>query len=118
MLGGDCLKSRGCMEAVLRPSDGDSGPEGYTVDLTSKGIAELPKFNVSDLNKTVFLKLSKNKLTALPTDFIAALSCTTLINLSFNELHDLQAPFGELKTLRTLYLDNNRFRTIPQELCK
>ncbi|CAI4211858.1 unnamed protein product [Parascedosporium putredinis] len=100
----------GTTNAELKP--------GVTIDLSRKGIRELPE-EVVDVIKHELerLALSHNQLTAFPTRFS---ECTSLryLNVRNNQIKDFPLPLCDLKSLEILDLGRNKLRILPPEIVR
>jgi len=88
-----------------------------TLILSRNKLASLPS-NIGQLQKLQLLNLSHNfELTALPDGFGQLRSLQTLL-LHDNKLSKLPENFGELESLQLLYLQSNKLTCLPESFGK
>lgn len=90
---------------------------GKTIDLSNKGLSEVPK-NILDDNSVTTLNVSGNNLTgALPAE-IRKLTNLEVLLASDNKMTGIPAEIGQLSKLRTANFANNDISGLPQEIGK
>ena len=89
-----------------------SVPEGARVYLKDQGLADLKGLSF-DCSKIDYLNLDRNALTNV--DEVATLTGLKWLRLNSNQLSALPS-LGELKSLRRIYLMDNKFSEVPETL--
>ncbi|KPJ03151.1 Leucine-rich repeat-containing protein 27 [Papilio xuthus] len=91
----------------------EQGHEETTLDISSQGLATLPKIE----NKMLcILYLQNNKIKDLPDDFFETLPYLTWFDMRDNELCDIPKSIKNHQNLSHLLLQNNKLSTLPNEL--
>ncbi|XP_046426335.1 leucine-rich repeat-containing protein 40-like [Neodiprion fabricii] len=73
-------------------------------------------FKSQEFTKVVDFSMKDNNLTSLPKNFTSNLSSVTRIDVSNNNLQDLEICFESLKNLQELIVDKNRLEELPNDL--
>lgn len=88
---------------------------GKTLDLSNKGLSEVPKETLDD-SSVIVLNVSRNNLTgSLPAE-IRKITNLEILNASDNIMTGIPAEIGQLSKLRTANFANNKISGLPLEI--
>ncbi len=107
-------ESWGKLEALILIYN--AAEEGWKeLDLSNKGLTEIPIEEIRQLSRLTSLDLSNNKIMQIPRT-ITQLSNLNSLYLNSNQITQIPEEIGQLSNLNSLYLNSNQIRQIPEEI--